>query len=108
VNFLIGIGRSRADIFGTSVYLNTYSGNLKIYLHYPILPGFFSIQKKYRRLFAHPKDWIVIEMQAEPWGPDAVTNLSDADMAKTMTPEKTAIYLNFGQQAGFKEFISGS
>jgi Cellulase (glycosyl hydrolase family 5). len=95
---------SRADIFGTSIYLNTYSSNFKTYLHYPILPGFFQFKKNIVGLFAHPKDWIVIEMQAEPWGPDSVLNLSDADMAKTMTPEKLQYILNFGQQSGFKDF----
>ena len=95
---------SRANIFGTSVYLNTYSSNFKSYIHYPILPGFFQLKKNIVGLFAHPKKWIVIEMQAEPWGPDSVLNLSDADMAKTMTPEKLQYILNFGQQAGFQEF----
>jgi hypothetical protein len=95
---------SRADIFGTSIYLNTYSGSLKTYLHYPILPGFFQFKKNIVGLFAHPKDWIVIEMQAEPWGPDSVLNLSDSDMAKTMTPQKLQYMIDFGQQAGFKEF----
>jgi hypothetical protein len=95
---------SRADIFGTSIYLNTYSGSLKTYLHYPILPGFFQFKKNVVSLFAHPKDWIVIEMQAEPWGPNSVLNLSDSDMAKTMTPEKLQYMIDFGQQAGFKEF----
>jgi len=43
-------------------------------------------------------------MQAEPWGPDAVTNLSDADMAKTMTPEKLQYILNFGHRQASKNF----
>jgi len=95
---------SRADIFGTSVYLNTYSGNTKSYIHYPILPGFFHFKKNIVSLFAHPKDWVVIEMQGEPWGPVAVNQLSDADIAKTMTLDKFKYILNFGRLAGFKDF----
>jgi len=77
-------------------------------LHYPILPGFFQFKKNIVGLFAHPKDWIVIEMQAEPWGPDAVTNLSDADMAKTMTPEKLQYIFEFSaNRQASKNFISG-
>jgi hypothetical protein len=94
----------RADIFGTSVYLNTYSDNIKSYIHYPILPSFFRFKKNIVSLFAHPKDWIVIEMQGEPWGPAAVTVLSDKDIAKTMTLDKFKYIINFGQQAGFKDF----
>ncbi len=95
---------SRSDIFGTSMYLNTYSSELKSYLHYPILPGFFRFKKNIVSLFAHPKDWIVIEMQGEPWGPVGVDQLSATDMAKTMTLDKFKYIINFGQQAGFKDF----
>ncbi|MDD4901936.1 MAG: cellulase family glycosylhydrolase [Patescibacteria group bacterium] len=94
----------RADIFGTSMYLNTYSGNTKSYVHYPILPGFFHFKKNIVSLFAHPKDWIVIEMQGEPWGPVAVTALSEKDMAQTMTIDKFKYLINFGQKTGFKNF----
>jgi Cellulase (glycosyl hydrolase family 5) len=95
---------SRADIFGTSMYLNTYSSNTHSYIHYPILPGFYIFKKNIVSLFAHPKDWIVIEMQGEPWGPIDVTQLSPQDMAKTMTLDKLKYIVNFGQQAGFKDF----
>jgi len=94
----------RADIFGTSMYLNTYSARTKSYIHYPITPGFFHFKKNIVSLFAHPKDWIVIEMQGEPWGPAGVTELSAADQAKTMNLEKFQNILEFGRQAGFKDF----
>jgi hypothetical protein len=95
---------SRADIFGTSVYLNTYSGNTKSYIHYPILPGFFRFKKNIVSLFAHPKDWVVIEMQGEPWGPLGVDKLTAAEIAKTMTLSKFKYIIEFGHQAGFKDF----
>jgi hypothetical protein len=95
---------SRADIFGTSMYLNTYSGSTKMYIHYPIAPGFFRFKRNIVSLFAHPKDWLVIEMQGEPWGPTAVTELSHKDMAQTMSIQKFQDILEFGRQAGFKDF----
>jgi len=95
---------TRADIFGTSLYLHTYSKNTKTYIHYPITPGFFRFKKNIASLFAHPKDWIVIEMQAEPWGPIAVTELSEKDQAKTMDLKKFQNILEFGRMAGFKDF----
>jgi|WetSurMetagenome_2_1015567.scaffolds.fasta_scaffold00606_8 hypothetical protein len=94
----------RADIFGTSVYLNTYSERTKSFVHYPILPGFFQFKKNIVSLFAHPKDWVVIEMQGEPWGPAAVTKLSSKEIEQTMTLDKFKYIINFGQKAGFKDF----
>lgn len=95
---------SRADIFGTSIYLNTYSEHFKSYIHYPIAPGFFRFKKNIVSFFAHPKDWIVIEMQAEPWGPISVMQLSEKDRMKTMDIKKFRNILEFGRQAGFKDF----
>jgi hypothetical protein len=95
---------SRADIFGTSLYLNTYSGNTKSYIHYPILPGFFRFKKNIVSLFAHPKDWVVIEMQGEPWGPVGVDKLTDKQIAETMSLAKFKYLIEFGQKAGFRDF----
>ena len=55
-------------------------------------------------LFARPKDWIVIEMQAEPWGKEAYQNLGQAERGRTMNLEKLKDMTEFGRQAGFKTF----
>lgn len=94
----------RADIFGTSLYLNTYSGFLKKYIHYPITPGFFHFKKNIASLFANPKKWIVIELQAEPWGPIPYQNMSDKERSRTMDLEKFRNIIEFSRKAGFKEF----
>lgn len=94
----------RADIFGTSMYLNTYSKNLKSYVHYPIGPRFFHFKKNLAGLFAKPKKWIVIEMQAEPWGPVSYTELSEKDKGRSMDLEKFRAMMAFGQKTGFREF----
>ncbi|MBD3248286.1 cellulase family glycosylhydrolase [Candidatus Falkowbacteria bacterium] len=94
----------RADIFGTSIYLNTYSQTLKSYVHYPITPAFFHFKKNITSLFADPEDWIVIELQAEPWGPIPYQFMSEKDKSKTMDLEKFRHIIEFSHQAGFKEF----
>lgn len=94
----------RADIFGTSLYLNTYSEKLKRYVHYPITPSFFHFKKNVASLFAHPKNWIVIELQAEPWGPIAYKDMGEAEKSITMDPGKFRRIIEFSRQAGFKEF----
>jgi len=94
----------RADIFGTTMYLDTYSKNLKRYIHYPINPGFFRFKKNLVNLFASPDKWIVIELQAEPWGPISYQKMTEAEKAKTMNAQKFKEILEFSRQAGFKEF----
>ncbi len=94
----------RADIFGTTMYRDTYSRVLKRYIHYPIRPGFFRFKKNITSIFAHPDKWIVIELQAEPWGPIPFQNLSKEERDKTMNLEKFKAILEFARQAGFREF----
>lgn len=95
---------SRADIFGTTMYRDTYSNKLKRYIHYPITPAFFIFKKNIASLFAHPKKWIVIELQGEPWGPIPFQNLSEEERSITMNPQKFSDIIEFARLAGFREF----
>lgn len=103
LSFWIGAAK-RADIFGTTMYLNTYSDTFKNYIHYPITPAFFRFKKNLARLLARPKDWLVIEMQAEPWGPKPYQELSQIDRDRTMEIKKFKEMIEFGRQTGFREF----
>jgi len=94
----------RADIFGTTMYRDTYSNFLKRYIHYPITPGFFRLKQNIVRMFAHPEKWVVIELQAEPWGPIPFQNLSEEEKARTMDLEKFQDIIEFSSKTGFKEF----
>lgn len=94
----------RADIFGTTMYRDTYSAHLKRYIHYPITPGFFRLKKNIASLFARPKKWIVIELQAEPWTPMAYHLATKKERDRTMNLQKFREILEFSRQAGFREF----
>jgi MoaA/NifB/PqqE/SkfB family radical SAM enzyme len=94
----------RADVFGTTMYRDTYSDVLERYIHYPIEPGFFRFKKNISRLFASPERWLVIELQAEPWGPEPFQYLSKEERDKTMNLEKFREILEFSRKAGFQEF----
>lgn len=94
----------RADIFGTTMYRDTYSRHLKRYIHYPIAPGFFRFKKNITRLFAKPGKWVVIELQAEPWGPVPYQNLTREERDRTMDLEKFREIIEFARLSGFKEF----
>ncbi len=92
----------RGDIFGTSVYLNTYSAKLDRYIRYPIKPVFFRVKRNLTNLFAHPQDWYLIELQGEPWGRESFQKLSPEERAKTMDLEKFREIREFARQTGFK------
>lgn len=94
----------RADIFGTTMYRDTYSKHLNRYVHYPIGPGFFRFKKNITRLFARPNKWIVIELQAEPWAKIPYQYAAREERDKTMDLKKFKEILEFSHRAGFKEF----
>ena len=94
----------RGDIFGTTMYRDTYSETLKSYIHYPIESSFFKFKKNITKLFAFPKKWIVIELQGEPWGPIPYQELSEEEKAKTMDINKFKDIIKFSSETGFKEF----
>ena len=97
----------RADIFGTTMYRDTYSEVLDRYIHYPIEPGFFRFKRNIVRLFANPEKWIVVELKAEPWGPRPFQELSRAERDKTMNLEKFKEMLEFSRQ-GTDQVLQGT
>ncbi|MFA6394206.1 MAG: endo-1,4-beta-xylanase [Patescibacteria group bacterium] len=94
----------RGDIFGTTMYRDTYSAHLGMYVHYPIYPGFFHFKKNLAGLFTSPRKWIVIELQAEPWGPEPYEELSQEDRNRTMSLTKLKEIIDFSAKTGFGEF----
>ena len=94
----------RADIFGTTLYRDTYSQHLNRYIHYPIKPGFFRFKKNINNIFTSPDKWVVIELQAEPWAPIPYQDTSKKERDKTMNLEKFKDMLEFSRETGFKEF----
>lgn len=94
----------RGDVFGSTLYLNTYSKTLDRYIRYPITPFFFRIKKNIANLFAHPQDWIMIEVQGEPWGKTAFQELPQEERDLTMDAQKFKEILEFSRQTGFRTF----
>ncbi len=94
----------RADIFGTTMYRDTYSNQFETYIHYPITPAFFRLKKNLTSWFASPKDWIVIELQAEPWCKEPYQNATQTERDQTMNLEKFKEMMEFARQTGFREF----
>lgn len=94
----------RADIFGTTMYRNTFSKYLDSYIHYPISPSFFRIKRNLVSLFTRPSDWVVIELQGEPWCKESFQDVTQTERDRTMSPENFDETVEFARQAGFREF----
>jgi len=94
----------RADVFGTSLYLKTFSAKLNRYVHYPITPGFFHFKKNVTNFFTNTKNSIVIELQAEPWGPINYQEMSEKERNKTMSLNQFKKIINFSSKTGFQTF----
>lgn len=95
---------SRADIFGTTMYRDTFSSFLNSYVHYPITASFFKLKKNLVGFFAKPKKWVVIELQAEPWAPVPFQEITQAERDRTMSLDKFKTIIDFSSQTGFREF----
>lgn len=93
----------RGDIFGTTMYKKTYSGQLNMYVNYPIGPWFFHLKRNVTNWFADPEKWIVIELQGEPWGERPYQKLSLEEREKTMCPDKLVDMVDLARKSGFKE-----
>ncbi len=92
----------RADIFGTTMYRivwNKYAG----YVKYPLPPKFFWLKANLVRLFYPNKPIIVSELQAEPWGPKLIYQLSLEEQEKSMNLKQFYDNIEYAEKVGFPE-----
>lgn len=73
-----------------------------IYFKYPLAHWTYKIKADLTRV---PYQKIIVtELQAEPWGPDINSNLSEKEKAKSMSRTDFIDTINYAQKAGFKDF----
>ena len=92
----------RADVFGTTMYLNIWSNKLGYY-EYPIGPRFFWVKKWLINLFAKQENAIVIELQAEPWVNGWVAAAPVELQLQHMNPEILRHNISFAKKGDFPE-----
>ena len=91
------------DKVGTTMYQKVYVSQLKSYLHYKLPPVFYWRKAQIiKKLFG--KEVIVIELQAEPWGPKLLYDTSLEEQAKTMDLQQFRKKIEFAKKTGLKEF----
>jgi len=94
----------RGDIFGTTMYRVIYSTKVGGYYHYPLPPQFFWLKANIVHLFYPGKPIIVSELQAEPWGPKLIYDLSLEEQAKSMDFNQFQKNIEYAKQVGFPEY----
>ena len=91
----------RTDVIGTSIY-RIIHGKLG-YITYPIPAVFYPRKTNLIELFFGPKKIIAVEVQAEPWGPKATKDMTNAEQDKSMSFEQFNKNINYVQRTGFNE-----
>ncbi|OGZ17385.1 MAG: hypothetical protein A2Z78_01285 [Candidatus Nealsonbacteria bacterium RBG_13_36_15] len=91
------------DIVGTTMYKKVWFRQVGIYIHYPFPPNFYWRKAQIiKKLFN--KEVIVVELQAEPWGPKLMYDLSLEEQEKTMNLVQFRKNIDFAKRTGLKGF----
>ena len=94
---------SRADIFGTTMYRTIYKNNIG-YFTYPLPPSFFRLKRALTELVVGERPMIVIELQAESWGPRLVYDMDKTEQYKSFNPQKFEETVAYAKRTGFDTF----
>lgn len=92
----------RGDVFGTTLYRHLYTHNFGgRYITYPVSPSFFQIKTALVKLLTEQENFIVIELQAEPWAPGWIRDYPLAEQFKTMDETKLKENVEYAKRLGF-------
>ncbi len=94
---------SRADIFGTTMYRTIYNGRIG-YITYPLPPSFFRLKRAAAELFAGKRQGVVIELQAEPWGPGDAQHFTREEREKSFGDDDLPAMTAYATKTGFDTF----
>jgi hypothetical protein len=91
------------DIVGTTMYKKVWFRQLGIYVYYPLPPTFYWRKAEYiKKIF--DKKVIVVELQAEPWGPKLLYDSPVEEQEKTMNLKQFQKNVEFAKRTGFGRF----
>lgn len=92
----------RADVLGTTMYRIVYNSKLG-YVRYPLPPSFFHLKANLVKIFSGTKKIIVTELQAEPWGPQAIYEMTLEERDKSLNFEQFKKNIEYARQVGFSD-----
>ncbi len=91
------------DIVGSTMYKKVWFRQLGFYIHYPLPPVFYWRKANLiDKLF--DKEVICVELQAEPWGPKLIQDISLTEQEKTMNLETFKENIEFAKKTGLDTF----
>jgi len=91
------------DIVGTTMYKKVWFHQLGSYIHYPFPPIFYWRKAQIiKKLFG--KKVIVVELQAEPWGPKLLYELPLKEQEKSMNLRQFQENIEFAKKTGLDAF----
>ncbi len=93
---------ARGDIMGTTMYRKVYNPD-RGYITYPIGPNFYRLKAQVLKLFMGKGNFIVAELQAEPWAKGWVADASVEEQYQTMNPDLLREYVDYARRVGFSE-----
>ena len=93
----------RGDVFGTTMYRHIWSPKVGGYFTYPIGPNFFRAKEWLVRTFTKQKNFIVIELQAEPWASGWIADIPLQEQFRTMDETKLWENVDYAKRVGFPE-----
>jgi len=91
------------NIVATTMYRVAWMDNLKTYFNYPYPPIFYKRKADLVKLFLN-KDVICGELQAEPWGPKTVYEISLDEQKKTMNKDQFTKNIEFAKKTNLSAF----
>jgi hypothetical protein len=96
--------KKHADVFGTTMYRTIWKDGLG-HLRYPLPPTWFKFKDFVSRIFAgdHVSKIIVVEMQAEPWGPDPIPLITIEEQFKYMDFQEFQNNILYAKRAGIPD-----
>lgn len=90
------------DVFGTTLYRKIYQSKLG-YMTYPIGPYFFKMKEAWTRLLTDQENFMVIELQAEPWANGWVGTVPLEEQFITMNEDLLVENVDYARRVGFEE-----
>lgn len=95
----------RGDVFGTTMYRQIQKDGLGIFT-YPIPPAFFRVKERLVRLLLwnFKKEFLVIELQGEPWMKKQLYETDPDVQRDLLSPEKLDEYMRYAVRAGFDTY----
>ena len=93
----------RGDVFGTTMYRIIYKEPIG-YFTYPVPPSFFRLKRALTEIFAGKRRMMVIELQAEPWGPKPIPQMEIEEQYISFDPDRFRDTIVYASRSGFDEF----